>query len=90
MVILRWASSCFSGPFCIRPFQITDGKGKYSFKEYREHRNITCMFALVAGALSHCKDHLRRKGIGDYTAGKCMILLLLVIYKVIDGYADDV
>ena len=37
--------------FGIRPFQITDGKGEYSFKEYREHRNITCMFALVAGAL---------------------------------------
>ena len=75
--------------FGIRPFQITDGKGAYSFKEYREHRNITCMFALVAGALFLTARTIAfRKGIGDYTAGKCMILLLLVIYKVIDGYAD--
>ena len=75
--------------FGIRPFQITDGKGEYSFKEYREHRNITCMFALVAGALFLTARTIAfRKGIGDYTAGKCMILLLLVIYKVIDGYAD--
>ena len=29
-----------------------------------------------------------RHGTGEYSAGKCMILLLLVIYKVIDGYAD--
>lgn len=27
-------------------------------------------------------------GMGRYTADKCMILILLVIYKVIDGYAD--
>ena len=27
--------------FGIRPFQITDGKGEYSFREYREHRNIS-------------------------------------------------
>ena len=68
--------------FGIRPFQITDGKGEYSFKEYREHRNITCMFALVAGALFLTARTIAfRKGIGDYTAGKCMILLLLVIYK---------
>ena len=47
------------------------------------------MFALVAGALFLTARTIAfRKGIGDYTAGKCMILLLLVIYKVIDGYAD--
>ena len=27
-------------------------------------------------------------GMGRYTADKCMIIILLVIYKVIDGYAD--
>ena len=37
--------------FGIRPFQITDGKGEYSFKEYREHRNITC-FSLQGPLLS--------------------------------------
>ena len=29
-----------------------------------------------------------RAGTGDYGADKCVILFLLVIYKVIDGYAD--
>lgn len=28
------------------------------------------------------------RGVGDYNGEKCTILLLLVVYKVIDGYAD--
>ena len=37
--------------FGIRPFQITDGTGEYSFGDYLEHRNITCIMALAAGAV---------------------------------------
>ena len=70
--------------FGIRPFQITDGTGEYSFGDYLEHRNITCIMALGAGAVFLTLMH----GMGRYTAAKCMILILLVIYKVIDGYAD--
>ena len=70
--------------FGIRPFQITDGTGEYSFGDYLEHRNITCIMALVAGAVFLTFMH----GVGRYPADKCMILILLVIYKVIDGYAD--
>ena len=70
--------------FGIRPFQITDGTGEYSFGDYLEHRNITCIMALTAGALFLTYRH----GTGLYSASKCMILILLVIYKVIDGYAD--
>lgn len=70
--------------FGIRPFQITDGKGEFSFGEYLEHRIITCIMALALGALYLTYRH----GAGDYSASKCMILILLVIYKVIDGYAD--
>ncbi|MEI3183717.1 MAG: hypothetical protein V8S98_10570 [Lachnospiraceae bacterium] len=68
--------------FGIRPFQITDGKGEYSFGDYLEHRNVTCILALAAGGVLTYWH-----GTGEYTA-KCMILILLVIYKVIDGYAD--
>ena len=70
--------------FGIRPFQITDGTGEYSFGDYLEHRNITCIMALGQGLCSSpsCTAW------GRYTADKCMILILLVIYKVIDGYAD--
>ena len=58
--------------FGIRPFQITDNKGEYSFGEYLECRNATCILALVMGAVYLTYRH----GTGEYSAGKCMILLL--------------
>jgi O-antigen/teichoic acid export membrane protein len=70
--------------FGIRPFQITDGKGEYSFGDYLEHRIRTCILAVAVGAgflTFMCAA-------GKYNAYKALILLLLVIYKVIDGYAD--
>lgn len=70
--------------FGIRPFQITDGKGEYSFGEYLKCRRLTCILALFTGAVYLAFMH----GAGRYSADKCMILILLVIYKVIDGYAD--
>lgn len=70
--------------FGLRPFQITDAREEFSFGDYLEHRNITCLAALAAGALYLTYMH----GTGRYTPGKSMILILLVIYKVIDGYAD--
>lgn len=70
--------------FGIRPFQITDGRGQYSFGDYLSHRRLTCALALAAGAAY--------LGIfwaaGRYSASKAAILFLLVAYKVIDGYAD--
>ena len=75
--------------FGIRPFQITDGRGEYSFGAYREHRNVTCLIALAAGSIFLMARHWAfKQGQGDYNGDKTMILLLLVIYKVIDGYAD--
>lgn len=71
LVILRWASSCFSGLFWHPAFPDHRRKGEYSFKEYREHRNITCMFALVAGALFLTARTIAfRKGIGGLYSGK--------------------
>ena len=37
--------------FGIRPYQITDGNGEYTFGDYRRHRNVTCLMALAAGAV---------------------------------------
>lgn len=70
--------------FGIRPFQITDAKGEYSFGEYLKCRGMTCVMALAAGTLFLVYMYTA----GHYTADKCMILILLVIYKIIDGYAD--
>lgn len=70
--------------FGIRPFQITDGKGEYSFGDYLGHRMRTCGLALGAGAAFLAF----MRALGRYNTHKSMILFLLVIYKVIDGYAD--
>ena len=42
--------------FGIRPFQITDGKGEYSFKEYREYNLYVCTGGrcFVSDREDHC------------------------------------
>lgn len=70
--------------FGIRPFQITDGKGEYSFGDYLFHRRLTCCLALALGALYL----VFMTASGAYGADKSRILMLLVVYKVIDGYGD--
>ncbi len=75
--------------FGIRPFQITDGKGEYTFGEYRLHRLLTSLLAVLAGALFLLWKYLGfLAGRGDYQISKCLILMLLVLYKTVDGYAD--
>ncbi len=67
--------------FGIRPFQITDGAGEYRFGDYFRHRLITCGLAAAAGAAYLFLG-------SGYTAEKAVIVFLLVLYKVIDGFAD--
>ena len=70
--------------FGIRPFQITDGKGEYSFGDYLRHRKLTCLLALAGGG-----SYLTLlAALGRYSPEKAVILVLLVFYKVADGYAD--
>ncbi len=70
--------------FGIRPFHITDGRGEYSFKDYLEHRILTCLMALAAG----CVFLTAQVAFKNYTPYKALVLILLVLYKVIDGFAD--
>lgn len=70
--------------FGIRPFQITDGKGEYSFRDYLNHRILTCAGALFLGAAYLLWSVFQ----GSYTWYKAAAIFLLVIYKVIDGFAD--
>ena len=70
--------------FGIRPFQITDGKGEYSFGDYLRHRFLTCLAAVAGGAVFLVVMGAR----GIYDGHKTAVLLLLVFYKVIDGFAD--
>lgn len=70
--------------FGIRPFQVTDGLYQYSFGDYRYHRMGTCAAAVAAGSIF--------LGIqlaaGNYSLHKAAVLFLLVLYKVVDGFAD--
>lgn len=66
--------------FGIRPFQITDGVGEYRFGDYLHHRYLTCGAALAAGVVFLC--------FRGYQTEKAVIILLLIGYKVIDGFAD--
>ena len=56
--------------FGIRPYQITDGNGEYTFGDYRRHRNVTCLMALAAGAgyhfLSDPSGSQGSRGSGDH------------------------
>ena len=66
--------------FGIRPFHITDGTNQYRFGDYLHHRYVTCALALRLGA-----GYLACIG---YSWQKAQIIFLLIVYKVIDGFAD--
>ena len=66
--------------FGIRPFQITDTAGKYSFGDYFGLRLMTCAFAVAFGAV-YILLH-------DYSKEKAAVIFFMVLYKVIDALAD--
>ena len=66
--------------FGIRPFHITDGTNQYRFGDYLHHRYVTCTRALLLGV-----GYLACSG---YSWQKAQIIFLLIVYKVIDGFAD--
>ena len=70
--------------FGIRPFQITDGSGEYSFGDYLGHRILTSGMAVLISAL-----YLTWMGVaGAYSPVKAAVVFLLAMYKIIDGFAD--
>lgn len=70
--------------FGIRPFQITDGNGEYSFGDYLGHRMITSGIAVLISALYLTWTRI----IGAYSTVKATAVFLLAMYKIIDGFAD--
>ncbi|MDO4438873.1 MAG: lipopolysaccharide biosynthesis protein [Eubacteriales bacterium] len=70
--------------FGIRPMQITDVKGEYTFGDYKRLRMITSLFAVLGGFVHLGFLFLN----GNYSLNKAAIIWLLAIYKIIDGYAD--
>ena len=66
--------------FGIRPFQITDTGGKYSFGDYLGLRLLTCGAAVLTG--------MGYVSLNGYSFEKAAVVFLMVVYKVIDALAD--
>lgn len=72
--------------FGMRPIQSTDVRESYSFGEYRMARMITCGIALVFGICYILWKVFISSS--DYTYEKIMVVFFMVLYKVLDGFAD--
>ena len=70
--------------FGIRPFHITDMKRQFSFSDYLLTRRITSVLAFLGSLLFVGIQMVE----GNYDLHKSLILVLLSLYKIIDGYAD--
>ena len=72
--------------FGMRPFQSTDVKQAYTFGEYRRVRLYTCVAAVIFGIIYiFVNSFIVPDG---YSHQKTVVVFLMVIYKVLDGFAD--
>ena len=70
--------------FGIRIFQVIDISYKYDFETYRKHRLMT--FALsVLFVLCYVFSYLK---LGIYDSDKCIMLILICLFKAIEGIFD--
>lgn len=72
--------------FGLRPLQSTDISRDYTFGEYRQARFITCLAAVLMGVAYIVWNMLIPSSV--YTSQKALVVLLMVFYKVLDGFAD--
>lgn len=72
--------------FGMRPFQSTDVNQAYTFGEYRRVRLYTCIGAVMFGIFYILVNtYLVPDG---YSRQKMLVVFLMVVYKVLDGFAD--
>lgn len=72
--------------FGMRPLQSTDTSQSYTFSEYRLARFVTCSMAVLFGMCYIIFNTLSPSA--GYTAQKALVVFLMVLYKVLDGFAD--
>ncbi|SET96495.1 lipopolysaccharide biosynthesis protein [Lacrimispora sphenoides] len=72
--------------FGMRPLQSTDTSQSYTFSEYRLARFTTCSMAVIFGICYIIFNTLSPSA--GYTAQKALVVFLMVLYKVLDGFAD--
>lgn len=66
--------------FEMRTYQVTDAKNEFTFKEYYNTKIITC---LLMAAVSIGYTILK-----GYASYKAFVILLMCLYRLIDGFAD--
>lgn len=72
--------------FGMRPFQSTDVNQAYTFGEYWRVRLYTCVAAVIFGIIYiFVNSFIVPDG---YSRQKTVVVFLMVIYKVLDGFAD--
>jgi O-antigen/teichoic acid export membrane protein len=72
--------------FGMRPLQSTDTSKSYTFSEYRLARFVTCSMAVLFGMCYIIFNTLSPSA--GYTTQKAVVVFLMVLYKVLDGFAD--
>ena len=70
--------------FGLRPFHITDMKGEFSFRQYRQFRSLTGGLALIFAVIFL----LFQYGSGLYSGEKSLILFFLCLFKIGDAFCD--
>lgn len=66
--------------FELRTFQVTDVEHRYSFAQYHGAKLITCLLMMAASVV-----YIALQG---YDMEKALIVFMMCIYRMIDGYAD--
>ena len=66
--------------FEMRNFQVTDASDKYTFAEYHTVKVINCILMMLV-----CVGYVFLKG---YDLKKLAIVLMVCLYRMLDGYAD--
>ncbi len=66
--------------FELRTFQVTDVERRYNFSQYHGAKIITCMLMMIVSVVYI--------GFQGYGSSKALIVFLMCIYRMIDGYAD--
>lgn len=70
---------CFAY-FEMRTYQVTDAKNEFSFTQYYSTKIITCLIMLIASI-----GYVVLKAYNPY---KVLVILLMCVYRMIDGFAD--
>ena len=66
--------------FELRTFQVTDVEHRFSFAQYHGAKLLTCLCMMIASVV-----YVAVKG---YGAEKTAIVLLMCVYRMLEGYAD--